>query len=175
MAKEPTKQPRTCSIDRDPKKFDWVARRWTEGYSAHAMEDLSREVGLNMKRETIRKHLTLCLGTDKKGDEVVEAVKEVAASTEEVTPKFVSGDVATLVQQQVVEKLKEGEARVTVQHGLQAQQLLDRRAERAKDRELAVTLARLLHAPAPPPEAVQHRLMDGEDGANIIEGEAVEV
>jgi hypothetical protein len=65
--------------------------------------------------------------------------------------------VATLVQQQVIEKLQAGEARVTVQHGLQAQQLLDRRAERQKDRELAVTLGRLLHSPMPPVALVQER------------------
>jgi hypothetical protein len=75
------------------------------------------------------------------------------------------------VQREVVKKLKDGEARVTVQHGLQAQQLLDRRAERAKDRELAVTLARLLHTPAPPPSAIMERV----EPSVIIEGEAVEV
>ena len=60
-------------------------------------------------------------------------------------------DVAVLVQRDIIQKLKDGEARVTVQHGLQAQQIIDRRVERAKDRELAVTLARLLHTPAPLP------------------------
>jgi hypothetical protein len=150
-----------CVICHDPKKKDWVARRHLEGHSAARMESLSREQGITVKRETITKHLRTCLALP---PEVTP--KQVAAMAESM-PR--SHDVATLVQQQVIEKLQAGEARVTVQHGLQAQQLLDRRAERQKDRELAVTLARLLHSPMPPVALVQER------AEVIIEGEAVEV
>ena len=140
------------------------------------MERLSRADGSpvpKMKRETIGKHLKVCIGSgDIKPDEMA-AVGAAIAPT--VTPKpdepSSVEDVAVLVQKRVVEKLKAGDARVTVQHGLQAQQLLDRRAERAKDRELAVTLARLLHSPAPPPEAIRARVVE-ED---VVEGNAVEV
>lgn len=169
--------PRRCSICSNPKKSDWVARRHLEGYTPTRMEGLSKEAGpgMGMKRETMQKHLRVCIGTEATGPDVVRVTDEVVKASAEGLPPYSSHgknrDVATLVQAQVVEKLEEGEARVTVQHGLQAQQLLDRRAERAKDRELAVTLARLLHSPAPPPEAITARLVDAE----VIEGEAVEV
>lgn len=168
--------PRRCSICSNPKKLDWVARRHLEGYTPTRMEGLSKEAGpgMGMKRETMQKHLRVCIGTEATGPDVVRVTDEVVKAqpaTEELPQQDQPQDVATLVQAQVVEKLKEGEARVTVQHGLQAQQLLDRRAERAKDRELAVTLARLLHSPAPPPEAITARPVD----AQVIEGEAIEV
>ena len=162
-------EPRTCSIDADPLKADFVARRHLAGDTYAAMERAAKASGIPMKRETIAKHLKECIGTAKKGPVVAQA----AAKTK--TPAKGAPDVAVLVQKQVVEKLEAGEARVTVQHGLQAQQLLDKRAERAKDRELAVTLARLLHAPAPSPEQVRHRQVDAGSGEEIIEGTAVEI
>lgn len=166
--------PRQCSICADERKNRWVAARHLEGHHASAMERLSRAADSpvpNMKRETIKKHLDVCIGaSDVKPDEM-QAVGAAIAPT--VAPQKDESaaveDVAVLVQKRVVEKLKAGDARVTVQHGLQAQQLLDRRAERAKDRELAITLARLLHSPAPPPEAIRARPVD------VIEGEVMEV
>ena len=163
-----------CSICSDDKKMDWVARRHIEGFTPNKMEGMSKEQGLPMKRETISRHLRNCIGTSATGDDVVRVAAAVGPVTTAPAPEAPE-DVAVLVQRQVVEKLKEGEARVTVQHGLQAQQLLDRRAERAKDRELAVTLARLLHAPPPPPEAITHRRVAAEGSDEIIEGEAVEI
>lgn len=159
---------RKCSICENPTKNEWVARRHLEGYTPTRMEVMAKEQGHPMKRETIGKHLKECLGTSAKPEEV-KAVAAKVAATIAPTPDQSDGDVAVLVQKQVVQKLNDGEARVTVQHGLQAQQLLDRRAERAKDRELAVTLARLLHSGAPPPEAIRARPVD------VIEGNVVEV
>jgi hypothetical protein len=143
-----------CVICADPKKRDFVARRQLEGHSANAMEGLSRASGLPIKRETISKHLKVCLAmpegvTPKQVADVADRTKPPAYAPAE--------DVATLVQREVIAKLQDGTARVTVQHGLQAQQLIDRRAERAKDRELAVTLARLLHSGMPPMAMVQER------------------
>ena len=157
---------RRCSICSNDKKNEWVAKRHLEGFSASKMEDMARANGHPIKRETISRHLRKCLGTDAKPAEV----KAVAQAVMKDAPALASSDdVALLVQQAVVQKLKAGEGRVTVQHGLQAQQLLDRRAERAKDRELAVTLARLLHSPPPPPSAITARPVDA------IEGHATEV
>ena len=158
--------PRKCSICSDTEKNQWVARRHLEGYSAARMEDLRREMKKPIKRETISKHLKVCLGTDAKPAEVKAVAEAVQASTP--APEG-SEDVAVLVQKEVVRKLKAGEGRVTVQHGLQAQQLLDRRAERAKDRELAITLARLLHSGAPPDSAITARPVD------VVEAEYEEV
>lgn len=153
-----------CSICNDPQKNQFVAARHLEGHSASAMERMSKDKGFGMKRETIGRHLKTCIGaTDVKPADVAK----VAATVTPPDPKpgQTEGDVAVLVQKEVVKKLASGEARVTVQHGLQAQQLLDRRAERAKDRELAVTLARILHTTAPPPEAIRARPVE------VIEGE----
>jgi hypothetical protein len=139
-----------------------------EGHSLSKIEEMSRVspvVGV-IKRETISRHKESCMAI---GDVPQKRVAEVARVVTKGKP--IEEDVAVLVQREVVKKLKDGEARVTVQHGLQAQQLLDRRAERAKDRELAVTLARLLHTPAPPPSAIMERV----EPSVIIEGEAVEV
>lgn len=157
-----------CSICENPAKNQFVAARHLEGHSASAMERLSRDKGFGMKRETIGRHLKNCIGAEKvKPSEVAKAAATV--SPPDPKPGQSDGDVAVLVQKEVVKKLEAGEARVTVQHGLQAQQLLDRRAERAKDRELAVTLARILHTQAPPPEAIRARPVDA------IEGTVVEV
>lgn len=155
---------RTCSIDADPRKNDWVARRHLEGHNPSQMEEMSRREGHPIKRETIARHLRECVGTTVTGAQVQVTAEAIAATTDD--------DVAVLVQRQVVQKLKDGEARVTVQHGLQAQQLLDRRAERAKDRELAITLARLLHTGSPPPEAITVRQIEATE---VIDGVAVEV
>jgi len=154
----------SCVICTDPRKRDFVARRQLEGHSANAVERLSREQGMPIKRETVAKHLKTCLAMPKGA--TAAQVQAVAARVK-VPANVPSEDVATLVQREVIAKLQAGEARVTVQHGLQAQQLLDRRAERAKDRELAVTLARLLHSPMPPVGMVMER--------TTIEGEFVEV
>lgn len=158
---------RKCSICSNADKNTWVARRHLEGYSAAAMERQRRDMGKPIKRETISKHLKVCIGAD---DAKPAEVKAVAETVQQSVPAPDSTeDVAVLVQKEVVRKLKAGEGRVTVQHGLQAQQLLDRRAERAKDRELAITLARLLHSGAPPASAITARPVDA------IEGEVVEV
>lgn len=158
---------RRCSICSNAQKNEWVARRHLEGYSFTKMEELSKADGHSIKRETIAKHLKVCLGTEAKGEEVAAVAAKVETTVREAH-KGPDADVAVLVQQEVVRKLQAGEGRVTVQHGLQAQQLLDRRAERAKDRELAVTLARMLHAPQAPDAAIRARPVE------VIEGEAAE-
>jgi hypothetical protein len=146
-----------CTICNDPRKRDWVARRHSEGHTFSDMESMSRDAQMVMKRETIAKHVQNDL---------------YPASSPPTREKHIpqqerSRDVATLVADEVVRKLEDGTARVTVQHGLQAQQLLDRRAERAKDRELAITLARLLHAPSAPAGLIEQR----REPLIVIEGE----
>lgn len=157
--------PRNCAICRDPIKSEWVARRLMEGHPLSTIERMSHvsPTVSGMKRETISKHKRVCLAIAIGQPQVGKTAAEVQRRAPDELP---SADVAVLVQKEVVAKLRAGEARVTVQHGLQAQQLLDRRAERAKDRELAVTLARMLHAPAPPMAAIRERVEPV-----VIEGE----
>ena len=69
----------------------------------------------------------------------------VALPESEGSPKEQKSlDVASVVAQKAMEGLVDGSLRVTTQHGLQAQQMLDRREERRKDRELSIQLARVL-------------------------------
>jgi hypothetical protein len=55
----------------------------------------------------------------------------------------VPGDVATAIQAEALAALERGEMRVTASNALKAQEILDRRAEKAADRELTLVLARL--------------------------------
>lgn len=166
-----------CSICDDPVKADFVGSLHLEGLSLRAIADRTRHVDSpvkTIKRETIGKHITGCLAT--KGFEPRRPNASPVRTSAELARKTVgmsSQDVATLVQEEVVRKLQNGEARVTVQHGLQAQALLDRREERKQDRQLAITLARLLHTARPPMEAIEERIIREE--GEVIEGVAVEV
>jgi hypothetical protein len=142
---------RKCVICEDPVRRDFVANLHLRGYSFMRIEELSRSDPdvPSMKRETIAKHLDVCVGAPR--DLSPTEKRSVQRSLDR------QDDVASLVQQEVIAKLKAGEARVTVQHGLQAQALLDRREERAKDRELAINLARILHISPPPPHLISAR------------------
>ena len=79
-----------------------------------------------------------------------------------------SGDVAGAIQREALAALERGEMRITATNALKAQEMLDRRAEKAADRELTLVLARLLTQQAQAPD----RLLI-EDGT--IEGDAEEI
>ena len=82
-----------------------------------------------------------------------------------------SSDVASAIQQQALDMLQRGELRLTASHALRAQEILDRRSEKAKDREMLVALARVLTMNAQAPA----KYIGGDhDRSGIIEGEAVE-
>jgi hypothetical protein len=165
LEQSPRKQ---CVICADPVRRDFVASLHLKGYAYNRIERLSREDPNvpGMKRETISRHFTQCLGIETR-DKYVQRSMQRSLDRRD--------DVATLVQQEVVAKLRAGEARVTVQHGLQAQALLDRRDERAKDRELAINLARILHIAPPPTHLVSpHEVIEGDyervpDEAHVTE------
>lgn len=84
------------------------------------------------------------------------------------TVKAVNRDLAILVRDQTVDAINEGRLEPTISQGLQAQALLDRRAEKATDNDLKLAIARLLSGSGPagylePPDDL------------VIEGFAVEV
>ena len=81
-------------------------------------------------------------------------------------------DVATAIQRQALEQLNAGEMRLTAAHALRAQELLDRRAEKERDRELMVTLARVLTRRGSAPAGL---IAAGEDLGGVIEGEVLVV
>lgn len=119
-----------------------------------------RKTGKPIKRETLGKHLRGCLNG------VVPEVNEATAQSVADAPSQAATDAdldfARLVQQQAIKLMQRGDLRVTATHGLQAQALLDRRAEKQADRDLALNLARLMSG-ALTPAPVQ-----------IIEGRVIE-
>lgn len=184
---------RPCSICTDERKREFVLANHLAGVSANRMEAMARAtIGfVPMKAETILKHVRVCLprsfspsATTAKtpaglpvqrqgeGLDIARAARTDVAIARRVQGGAPADDVARMVQEQVIEKLKSGEARVTVQHGLQAQQILDRRDERAKDRALAVTLTRLLHQPGAPTAIIDVTPVDPQE-ADLLEEETL--
>lgn len=127
------------------------------------IEQKAKVLGLNVKRETIRRHVKTCIpaavaqvenaGTllvqhrwanRDKPKQVPVAAPVVVRVPTPLTNLPDSDDMATLVRAAAVEKLKAGELRITTQDGLAAQSLLDRREEKKKDRELITQLGILL-------------------------------
>jgi hypothetical protein len=70
-------------------------------------------------------------------------------------------DLAILVRDEAVRVIEAGDVSVSVAEGLRAQQLIDHREQRDADRNLTISMARMLHGQAPP--------------ARVIEGEASDV
>jgi hypothetical protein len=98
----------------------------------------TQKMGRGYKRETIGKHLRVCLGGVR--PDAIDPNK-LGVPTDGTQAQV---DFAVMVQKRATELLAEGSLRVTAQHGLTAQALLDRRAEKAADRDLALNMARLL-------------------------------
>jgi hypothetical protein len=65
-------------------------------------------------------------------------------------------DFAALVRDKAVAALEAGEIGVTTQHGLQAQQIIEARESKAKDRGLMLALARVLGGMLPPASIIVH-------------------
>jgi len=63
-------------------------------------------------------------------------------------------DFAAMVRDKAITALELGEIGVTTQHGLQAQQIIEAREAKAKDRGLMIALARVLGGMLPPPSVI---------------------
>lgn len=63
-------------------------------------------------------------------------------------------DLATVVRDKTLAKVRAGKLSPTLQHGLMAQAMLDKRAERAADRQLAIRLAAMLGGGNPPARVI---------------------
>jgi hypothetical protein len=99
----------------------------------------TQKLGRGIKRETLGKHFRICLNgvtPEILAQEIVDVSREAQGQAEV--------DFAIMVQKRATELLAAGDLRVTAQHGLTAQALLDRRAEKAADRDLSINIARLL-------------------------------
>jgi hypothetical protein len=173
-----------CGIcDGDPVRRRFVNEALHAGRSQTAIENESRRRGMPVKRETIRRHLRNCvipaidsaplpLGL-KARDQMSHkerALIPAGPTGRPPTPndKFLTlptdtKDFALLVRDAAVEKLRNGELRIGAQDGLNAQNLLDRREEKKKDRDLLGQLGRLLAGQDSPPPPI------------VIEGHAEQI
>lgn len=152
---DPTRK--RCSVCKSPHKAQIHALK----ASKMTLQDIhleTQKLGRPIKRETLGKHFRICLNgitPELLAQEIADASKEAKTVAEL--------DFATMVQHRATELLAAGELRVTTQHGLSAQALLDRRAEKQADRDIALNIARLLSgAMVMPP-------------VTVIEGRAVPV
>jgi hypothetical protein len=64
--------------------------------------------------------------------------------------KRVTGDLAELVRDKTLAEVRSGRLKPTLQHGLMAQSMLDKREARAADRQLAIRIAAMLGGLVPP-------------------------
>lgn len=170
--------PGECGICKgNPQRRDWVNSQLVAKTPHLKIERQSRELGFNVKRETIRKHMNVCVAEAAAASDAARALvnkrwnsrgaaRSRARNTEPPSPPKESlpavspqpldlpdtDDMATLVRAAAVEKLRAGELKITTQDGLAAQSLLDRREEKKKDRELITQLGVLLSrgSEAPP-------------------------
>jgi hypothetical protein len=76
--------------------------------------------------------------------------RPVSRKSDKRTVKRVTGDLAELVRDKTLADVKAGKLKPTLQHGLMAQQMIDKREERAADRQLAIRLAAMLGGRVPP-------------------------
>jgi hypothetical protein len=136
------------------------------GKTAYRIEKDSREpraadIGLEpLKYETILRHLKH-VGTmaavippppSSPEAEVATsgAVEPVLLGGEAPAPVYekagsgTTTDIAELVAKRAADGIADGTLRVTTAHGLQAQAMIDRRLDKRRDRELAISLARML-------------------------------
>lgn len=77
-------------------------------------------------------------------------------------------DFAELVKREATRKLRAGKLEVTATHGLQAQALIDKREDRAADRDLMLKLGRVFSGAVgygPPADLVEGDYVDIEEGA----------
>ena len=154
MAEERRKPGKGCTLCNDPRRRAFVDEHLRLGKSANAIEALSRapaasDMGLSpIKYETIRRHL-------RHEDEFVQAVPEAERMVVEQPPEAtyervpegpvkMTVDVAALVAEKAAAGIADGSLRVTTAHGLQAQRMLDARLDKRRDRELAISLAKML-------------------------------
>lgn len=120
-----------CSICKSP-LVSQVNAMLDAGAAYSEVERTLRASGLTITRQTISMHARGC------SKPVLAPALAVARSPQ------ARQDFATLVQQRTQELLEAGDLQVTVRDGLAATAIIDKRDEKAKDREFVLNLARLI-------------------------------
>jgi hypothetical protein len=147
----------TCSLDQS-ERGSTINALLAAGRSASSIEREMRQLGAPTKRETILKHLRVCLQNKPDNALLVSSI--------EGKPTVENIDFAQAIRSEANRRLAAGTLTVTAAHGLKAQELLDRRAEKRMDRALMVELAGLLSGA---------RSLHGPPSDLVIEGEWREV
>lgn len=128
-----------CAACRSP-FADQINQKMSNGLPDTKVASWLKEQGAYISRITLGQHKRSHLTT------------EYQAAKAEVIKKFkknqktlkASGDLASLVRDQVIAMVDAGELLPTLAEGLRAQEMIDRRVEKSADRELSVTLAGIL-------------------------------
>jgi hypothetical protein len=94
-------------------------------------------------------------------------VRQRGRKSDRRTIKRMSGDLAELVRDKTYAEVRAGKLKPTLQHGLMAQQMLDKREARAADRQLAIRIAAMLGGGLPPTSVIldvtpAQRLLDAQ-------------
>lgn len=119
------RQPR-CAICKNVALLPWVDSQLAKAMSAPYISKTATEtMNMPVSIQIVRSH----------AKHYVPAIPAQASTPE---------DLAILVRDRTVQALKTGTLEPTISHGLQAQQILDRRAEKTNDRETMLNMARLL-------------------------------
>jgi len=90
------------------------------------------QMGMGVSMRDLNAHKKTCLN-----DSASVAKADLLAQENKV-------DFAELVRAKAVARLRAGEIEVSTQHGLNAQALIDRREEKTQDRDLMLSLARVM-------------------------------
>jgi hypothetical protein len=127
----------------------------------------SQKLGRGIKRETFGKHFAVCLGGVKPA-----ILAQQIADESKAAQTVAELDFATMVQQRATQLLANGDLRVTTQHGLSAQALLDRRAEKQADRDIAINIARLLSGAMvmTPMNVIEGRVVPDDEPLELTDG-----
>lgn len=144
----------TCSICTSD-KAGAINSFLAAGRSPNWIENEMKRVGTPTKAETVRRHRERCLNGDSQNAVLAGAM---------ATGGHGMGreDFAHAVRAVAHQKLEEGTLSVRAEHGLQAQALLDRRAEKAADRQLMTDMALLLSGARPEAGPPQELVIEGE-------------
>jgi len=127
---------RRCSICDSP-RATLINAFLAAGRAPYWIDAELRRMGAKpSKDETIRKHRDTCLGGNITNPDLLSS-----SLTKRVDP---NADFAMAVRKEANRLLAAGELAINANHGLSAQMLLDRRAEKVADRQVAVEIAALL-------------------------------
>lgn len=128
-----------CHVCRSP-LIDLINRRMAEGMSDTDISQWLKTEGQYVSRITLGKHKREHLTSDHENARIKAA--EILKK-QQGTIRY-KGDLASLVQSQVISLVEAGHLTPSLAEGLRAQEIIDRRQEKSSDRELTMALAGIL-------------------------------